>query len=200
VISFCPKSGLVRSTAGNVWTHSNSFTTLPISPRSAGYKLPGRTGVYTGTAWTRLNVFLVARSRNKPSTWRSKTYRSSIKSPFGFKWLNTLFGNRMIQVTKKRTLKHWNEYITHVYMYNGHMKTIFFHACVTTTIYICSTYLESKTVCIKVDLKLLRAIMSVWILLQTIYIFSSRNVLYFTLNNKLLLVRPGNLECITFKY
>ena len=48
VITSCPKSGLVRSTDGNVWAHSNSFTIRPGSTRSAGYKLTGRTGAYTG--------------------------------------------------------------------------------------------------------------------------------------------------------
>jgi len=54
VINCCPKPGLVRSTAGNIWMHSNSFPIRPGSPRSAGCKLPGRTGAYTGTVWTRL--------------------------------------------------------------------------------------------------------------------------------------------------
>jgi len=54
VITVCPKLGLVRSTAENVWTHSNFFTIRPASLRSAGYKLPGSTGTYTGTVWTRL--------------------------------------------------------------------------------------------------------------------------------------------------
>jgi len=53
-ITFCPKPVLVRSTAGNVWTHSNSFTFRPSLTRSTGYKLPGRTRAYTGTVWTRL--------------------------------------------------------------------------------------------------------------------------------------------------
>ena len=48
VITFCPKPGLVCSAAGNVWTHSKSSIIRPGSPRSAGYKLPGRTGAYTG--------------------------------------------------------------------------------------------------------------------------------------------------------
>jgi len=43
VINFCPKPGLVRSTAGNIWTHSNSVPFRPGSPRSVGCKLPGRT-------------------------------------------------------------------------------------------------------------------------------------------------------------
>jgi len=54
VITFCPKPGLVRSTAGNVWTHLNSFTIRLGSPWSAGCKLPGRTRAYTVTVWTRL--------------------------------------------------------------------------------------------------------------------------------------------------
>ena len=53
---FFHKPGLVRSTAGNIWTQSNSFPIRPGSPRSAGCKLPGRTGVYTGTMWTRLKM------------------------------------------------------------------------------------------------------------------------------------------------
>jgi len=44
----------VRSIAGNMWTHSNAITkSRPGSPRSAGYKLPGRTGAYTRTVWNR---------------------------------------------------------------------------------------------------------------------------------------------------
>jgi len=56
VIIWCPKPGLVRSTAGNIWTQSNSSPIRPGSPRSAGCKLPERTGAYTGTVWTRLKV------------------------------------------------------------------------------------------------------------------------------------------------
>jgi len=54
VITFCPKPVLVRSAAGNVWAHSNSFTLRPGSSRSTGYNLPGRTRAYTWTVWTRL--------------------------------------------------------------------------------------------------------------------------------------------------
>jgi len=54
VINVCPTPGLVRSTAGNLWTHSNSVPICHGSPRPAGCKLPGRSGAYTGTVWTRL--------------------------------------------------------------------------------------------------------------------------------------------------
>jgi len=56
--NLCAKPGLVRSTAGNIWTHSNYVPIRPGSPRPAGCKLPGRTGAYTGTVWTRLNLYI----------------------------------------------------------------------------------------------------------------------------------------------